>query len=114
MEIKRGEIYKVDLDPIRGSEIQKKRRAVIVSTDAINESSSVVITCPITDGFGKTSSIHVEIPAGEGSLEKDSVAHCGQVRAVDKERLGDRVGKLNDFKSAKVGRGLKEALNLNF
>ena len=94
--------------------MRKKRPAVVVSDDIINKFASVVIVCPITDSGGKFSPIHVEIPSGEGGLVKDSVAHCGQVRAVDRERLGARLGTLERARMAKIGRGLRIALGVDF
>ena len=113
-DIKRGEIYDADLNPIRGSEIRDRRPAIIVSTNAINKSSSVVIVCPITDAFGKDSPVHIPLAAGEGGLKKDSVVHCGQVRSIDKERLGSKYGEVDRYTLAKVGKGLKHALDLNW
>lgn len=114
MEIKRGEVYKVDLNPTRGSETKKVRPGVIVSDDSVNKSSSVIIVCPILDGFKVPSPIHIEISEGEGGLTKDSIVHCGQVRAIDKERLGIRMGRLDDFKMARISKGLTYALGISF
>ena len=112
MAIKRGEIYKVNLDPTVGSEMKKTRPALVVSADSINKASSVVIVCPITGSQGKSSPIHVELPAGEAGLTKDSVVHCGQVRSVDAQRLGERLGELDRQTMAKVGKGLRDAMSL--
>lgn len=114
MAYARGEVYQVDLDPVRGSEMKKRRPAIVVSSDAINRAAAVVIVCPITDAVGKFSPIHIEIPQGEGGLEKDSVAHCGQIRAVDKERLGRKLGTIDRARMAKIGRGLRVALGVDF
>lgn len=112
MTIKRGEVYKVNMDPTTGSEIRKQRPAVIISADSINKVGSVVVVCPITDAFLKSSPIHIEIPEGEGGLTKDSVAHCGQIRAVDAQRLGNKLGDLERQTMAKVSMGIRNALDL--
>ena len=112
MIISRGEIYRVDLDPTRGSEMKKARPAVVVSNDAINRNAAVVIVCPITDAGEKFSPVHVKIPRGEGGLAKDSVAHCGQIRAVDKERLISKMGELDPRRMETITAGLKNALDL--
>lgn len=112
MEIKRGEIYMVALDPTLGHEMKKTRPAIVVSNDSINKSASVVSVCPITDAANKTSPIHIEIPSGEGGLSKASVAHCGQVRSIDKVRLVTRLGILSSSRMAKVSEGLREALGV--
>ena len=114
MEVKRGGVYTVDLNPTRGSETKKIRPCVIVSDDSINRSSAVIIVCPILDGFKVPSPIHIEMSEGEGGLTKESIVHCGQVRAIDKERLVGRVGHLDEYKMAKISKGLKYALGINF
>lgn len=114
MDIKRGEIYYVDLEPVRGSEMKKDRPAVIVSRDAVNRVSAVVIICPITDAYGKTSTMHVPVFDGQGGLKKDSIVHCGQVRAIDKEeRIGNKIGDMPSDIMIKIEAGLKWVMELN-
>jgi len=112
MAIKRGEIYQVNLDPTIGKEIRKERPVVIVSADSINRVGNVVIVCPITDALGKSSPIHIEIQEGESGLTKDSVVHCGQIRAIDAVRLGKKLGELDRPLLAKVSKGIRDALDL--
>ncbi len=113
MSFQRGEVYLVDLEPTRGKEIQKKRLAVIVSNNVINTESSIVIICPITDATGKNSPIHIAIDRNEGGLKKLSVAHCAQIRAVDKERLMQKNGNLTAQKMKEIDAGIKLALSLS-
>jgi mRNA interferase MazF len=113
MGVQRGEVYLVDLEPTRGKEIQKKRLAVIVSNNVANVESSVVVICPITDATGKNSPIHIPIDRNEGGLKKLSVAHCLQIRAVDKERLIQKNGNLTAQKMKEIDSGIKLALSLN-
>lgn len=110
--INRGEVYWVDLEPIRGHEIAKKRPGVIVSRQTINEHSDVIVVCPLTDSYGKTSKMHVFVPAGEANLEKDSIIHCGQIRAIDKSRLGTKMGELTPATIEKVNNGLEYTLSI--
>jgi mRNA interferase MazF len=112
MQVTRGEIYWVNLDPTVGSEMKKLRPAIVVSADAINNAASVVMVVPVTDATGKTSPVHIEIPQGEGGLKKESVAHCGQLRAIDKARLAGRLGQLSLERLEEVSQGLRDALNL--
>ncbi len=114
MTILRGDVYQVDLEPVRGSEMRKRRPAIIVSSDAINRSASVVIVCPLTDSNNKFSPIHIGISKEEGGLSKNSVAHCGQIRAIDKERIGGKLGTLDRHRMAQISRGMKIALDINF
>jgi mRNA interferase MazF len=108
----RGDVHYVDLDPTKGSEIKKSRRCVVVSNDAINFNASVVIICPITDHYGKNSPIHIPIPENEGGLTKLSIAHCGQIRAVDKSRLEPKSGSLSLETMAEITKGIALAMNL--
>lgn len=58
--------------------------------------------------------IHIEIPKGEGGLSKDSVAHCGQIRAIDKERIFEKLGIFEHYRMALIGSGLRIALDVHF
>ena len=110
--IKRGEIYWVDLEPVRGSEIKKVRPALVISNNLINEHASVIIVCPITDSLGKISPIHIPISKGEANLEKDSIIHCGQLRAIDKERILKFLGRIPENKMNEIEKGLRIAMML--
>lgn len=110
--IKRGEIYWVDLEPVRGSEMKKIRPALVISNNLINEHASVIIICPITDSLGKVSPIHVPFLKGEANLEKDSIVHCGQVRAIDKERIMNFLGRVSESKMIEIEKGLHLAMAL--
>ena len=72
------------LTPTEGSERQGTRPVVVVSRDAINQYSPVVIVVPLTDRAHKTKIFPSQmiLKAGEGGLRKDSVALTEQVRAI--------------------------------
>lgn len=111
----RGEVYIADLEPVQGSEMQKKRPCVVVSSDSINFNASVIIICPITDAYGKakTSPIHIAVSPPEGGLTKDSIIHCGQIRAVDKSRLDNiAIGGLTEETMIKVTEGIAHAAGI--
>ena len=112
MAVCRGEIYTVELSPTRGSEMKFDHPCIIVSSDSINKAAAVVIVCPITDAIGKHSPIHIPIPKGESGLTKDSIAHCGQIRSIDKERLKKKWGDLQDARMKTIDAGIKLALAL--
>jgi mRNA interferase MazF len=111
--VKRGEVWLVRLDPTEGSEIRKKRPAVIVQNDIGNEHSDLTIVVPL-------SSQHVDhiypfeallTPANAG-IEKPSRALCNQIRAVDTSRCAKQVGTLNAQALAEVESALKRALGI--
>ena len=114
MVMRRGEIYDADLDPTQGSEQAGTRPVIIVSRDAINTASSVVICVPCTT-MRKDRRLfpsHALIRAPEGALSVDSVALCEQVRAVSRVRLRSLRGSLSPQTLERVDRALSIALDL--
>ena len=87
--VRRGGVFLVDLDPTRGSEIQKTRPCVVVSPDELNHHLRTVIVAPLTTG-GQAYPFRVPSRfAGKvGRVALD------QLRTVDRERLRKRVGVL--------------------
>jgi mRNA interferase MazF len=112
--VKRGDVYLAKLDPSSGSEQSGSRPVVIVSRDAINRSSPVVIAVPCTSWTEgrRIYPSQVQINEFEGGLKRISIALCEQVRAISKDRLGRRWGALSHPTLAKVDRALLIALDL--
>jgi mRNA interferase MazF len=98
--IHRGEVWWVDLDPTRGSEIRKTRPAAILSADGLNRARRTVVIVPLSTGPEVRPPIVIPTP----SFGPDSVAICDQLRAVDKTRLTRRAGVLNasDLRSIEI------------
>lgn len=95
--MRRGDIHLVDLEPARGAEANKRRPAVIVSNDAVNSTAlrfgrGVVTVVPLTSNVARVFPFQVLLPARRTGLKVDSKAQAEQVRAVDLERIGDRLG----------------------
>ena len=112
--MKRGEVYDAALDPTRGSEQAGFRPVVVVSRNAINAASSVVIVVPCTT-YREGRRVYpsqVLVEALEGGLEVDSLALGEQVRAVSKERLRRRRGRLTAGTLSELDRALLIALDL--
>ena len=110
----RGDIYDARLDPVEGSEQGGSRPVIIVSRDAINISSPVVIAVPCTT-YRPGRRIYpsqILIKAPEGGLDVDSVALGEQLRVLDKKRLGRRRGALLPMVLAQLDRALLIALDL--
>jgi mRNA interferase MazF len=98
--MRRGEVRTVDLDPARGAESKKRRPAVIVSNDAANATAArlgygVLTVVPITSNVRRVYPFQVLLPAGAAGLTEDSKAQAEQVRAVDVDRIGERLGCLS-------------------
>lgn len=111
---KRGDVYLARLDPTEGSEQAGDRPVVVVSRDAINQNSSVVIVVPCTDVNHKRRIYpsHVVIKTGDGGLTKDSVALGEQVRAINTGRFLKHMGHLNQATIVQIGAALKIALDV--
>jgi mRNA interferase MazF len=95
--IRRGDVYLVDLDPVRGSEANKRRPAVIVSNDAANSTAArlgrgVITIVPVTTNVSRIYPFQVELPAAATGLERDSKAQAEQIRSVAVECVGARLG----------------------
>lgn len=109
---RRGEVYTVDLDPVRGSEQGKRRPAVIIQNDIGNQYSPVVIVAAITSARKALHPVQVEVLPPDGGLRKKSLILLNQLRTVDKERLSKRWGRLKPETMAKVDAALKLSLGL--
>ena len=95
--MRRGEICLVDLEPVRGSEADKRRPAVIVSNDGANDVATrlgrgVVTVVPVTTNTERVFPFQVLLGVDETGLPRPSKAQAEQVRSVSVERVGRRVG----------------------
>jgi mRNA interferase MazF len=110
----RGDIYWVNLDPTVGTEIRKKRPAVVVSNDAANRRYHQVTVIPLTSQQTKSvEPFQVFISKQDSGLDKDSKALAEQVRTVSKLRLGLRAGRLSPSLMEEIDMALKIHLDLN-
>jgi mRNA interferase MazF len=112
--VRQGEVYEARLDPAEGSEQAESRPVVIVSRDAINAASPVVIAVPCTTHRPgrRLYPSQVLLHAPDGGLDVDSVALGEQVRALAKSRLRRRRGMLSPQTQAQLDCALLIALDL--
>ena len=97
MSVKRGDIYYADLSPVIGSEQGGLRPVLIIQNDIGNRYSPTVIAAAITSRMSKTHlPTHIDIYAEKAGLTKDSVILLEQVRTLDKRRLKEKMGHLDD------------------
>ena len=97
MNIRRGDIYYADLSPVVGSEQGGLRPVLIVQNDVGNKYSPTVIAAAITSRVSKTKlPTHIDIYASKVGLAKDSVVLLEQIRTIDKVRLKEKMGHLDD------------------
>ena len=99
--IKRGDIHHADLNPTIGSEQGNYRPVLVVQNDTGNENSPAIVIVPITGKQRKNPlPTHVLIPQSCG-LDKDSYALTEQIRTIDRSRLTDFIGHIdNELQSA--------------
>ncbi len=97
MSVRRGDIYYADLSPVIGSEQGGLRPVLIVQNDIGNKYSPTVIAAAITSRMSKAKlPTHIDIYANEVGLAKDSVILLEQIRTLDKRRLKEKMGHLNE------------------
>ena len=115
MLVKRGEIYYADLSPVVGSEQGGVRPVLIVQNDIGNRHSPTVIAAAITSRRDKAKlPTHIDVQAATCGLTKDSVVLLEQVRTLDKRRLKDRMGELDEPSMMRVDHALQVSFGLPF
>lgn len=107
MTVKRGDIYYADLSPVVGSEQGGVRPVLIVQNDVGNKYSPTIIAAAITSKINKAKMpTHIELSANEYGLNKDSVVLLEQIRTIDKQRLKEKIGKLDADMMTRVDKAL--------
>jgi len=95
--VKRGDIFYADLSPVVGSEQGGTRPVLIVQNDTGNKHSPTVIAAAITSQTGKARlPTHITLTGSNYGLSKDSVILLEQVRTIDKRRLREHMGRLDE------------------
>jgi mRNA interferase MazF len=113
MTVKRGEIYYADLSPVVGSEQGGVRPVLIVQNDVGNKFSPTVIAAAITSQKEKSRlPTHIELPSVECGLSRDSVVLLEQIRTIDKRRLKERMGLLDDSAMSEINKALSISFGL--
>ena len=113
MTIRRGDIFYADLSPVIGSEQGGLRPVLIVQNDVGNRYSPTVIAAAITSRMGKTKlPTHIDVSAPEVGLAKDSVILLEQIRTLDKQRLKEKMGHLDDATMRVVNSAIQVSFGL--
>lgn len=109
--MKRGEIYRADLNPVVGSEQGGIRPVVIIQNDIGNQHSTTVIVAAVTTRSKKTNlPVHVPITAEESGLSRDSMVLLEQVRTLEKSRLTRYLGCLTPEAMRRIDKALRLSL----
>ncbi|MGI8522325.1 MAG: type II toxin-antitoxin system PemK/MazF family toxin [Nocardioides sp.] len=95
----RGEIRLVGLEPVRGSEVNKRRPALIVSNDRANAAAGrlgrgVITVVPVTSSVERVYPFQTLLPAATTGLPRDSKAQTEQIRSISVERVGPVLGRV--------------------
>ena len=113
MSVKRGDIYYADLSPVIGSEQGGLRPVLIIQNDIGNRYSPTVIAAAITSRMGKTKlPTHIDIYAERAGLAKDSVILLEQIRTLDKRRLKEKMGHLDETMMRAVNNAIAVSFGL--
>ena len=111
MIVKRGDIFYADLSPVVGSEQGGVRPVLVVQNDIGNKYSPTVIVAAVTSQINKAKMpTHIELSANEYGLSKDSVVLMEQIRTIDKKRLKEKIGHMDE----ELQHSIDEALRISF
>ena len=112
--VRRGDIFYADLSPVVGSEQGGLRPVLIIQNDVGNRYSPTVIAAAITSRMGKTKlPTHIDIYADRVGLAKDSVILLEQIRTLDKRRLREKMGHLDDSVMEEVNNAIAVSFGLH-
>ena len=113
IEIRRGDVVIVRLDPAEGHEMKKTRPAVVVQNDVGNRNAGTTVVAPAT-GTHRGYPFEVLVEADGSPFEQDSSVRLDQVRVVSIEtRIHSVVGSLRESVMAEVDEALKLSLGLD-
>ena len=111
MNVRRGDIFYADLSPVVGSEQGGIRPVLIVQNDVGNRFSPTVIAAAITSQKDKARlPTHIQLKSLGSGLARDSIVLLEQIRTIDKRRLKEHMGRLDDTSMTRVD----EALQISF
>ena len=112
--VRRGDIFYADLSPVVGSEQGGLRPVLIIQNDVGNRYSPTVIAAAITSRMGKTKlPTHIDIYADRVGLSKDSVILLEQIRTLDKRRLREKMGHLDEAVMEEVNNAIAVSFGLH-
>ena len=112
MIVKRGDMFYADLSPVVGSEQGGIRPVLVIQNDTGNKYSPTVIVSAITSQLNKNKlPTHIELDTKEFGLKSNSVILAEQIRTIDKSRLKEKIGHIDD---TKIMNRINNALGVSF
>ena len=115
MPIHRGEIYFVNLNPVKGREQAGSRPVLVLSIDAINKQPLVVTVVVGTKGenISRDFPTNVRVSPEDSGLPLETVFLCFQIRSLDPKRFPEKpAGKLSAEKLKRIGMVVRHCLGL--
>ncbi|MFJ7932300.1 type II toxin-antitoxin system PemK/MazF family toxin [Peribacillus sp. NPDC096448] len=113
-EIKRGEIYNIDLSPVAGSEQSGLRPALIIQNDIGNENSPTVIIAVLTKQIKRNNfPTHIYLDKDKFKLKENSILMLEHIRTVDKTRIFDKVSSIDEKTMFEVEQKILISLGIN-
>lgn len=114
MQVHRGDIVIVELDPTRGSEQRGTRPCLVVQNDVGNENAPTTIAVPFTTSYNeRLYPFEVLVTAEESALREDSVAICSQIRTISiEQRVTENLGAIPHHRMEDVDTALEYSLGL--
>lgn len=114
MNVHRGDIFYADLSPVVGSEQGGMRPVLIVQNDVGNRFSPTVIAAAITSQKDKAKlPTHIQLNSGTSGLARESIVLLEQIRTLDKRRLKECMGRLDEESMRKIDHALSISFGLN-
>jgi len=112
-QCRRGELYWANLNPVKGHEQGGRRPVLIIQNDIGNQYSPITIVAPLTTSFEKRAyPIEVRVLPGANGLSSESSILLNQIKAIDKDRLEERIGVLDRDLMGRVDMAIKLSLGL--
>lgn len=113
VEIRKGDIFLVDLEPVKGSEQGGRRPCIIIQNDVGNKYAPTTIIAPVTSKeFTRAFPTNVFLGKRDSGLDKDSTILLNQIRTIDKARLVKKIGSLDSGLMSFVDLAIKVSLGL--
>ena len=108
---RRGDVWLVNWNPVRGSEQAGRRPALVIQNDIGNEKAATTIVAAISSTV-RVYPMNVQVTPPEGGLERPSIIKTSQILTISKERLEKRLGSLSQKRMDQVDRAIKLSLSL--
>ena len=112
MVVRRGDMFYADLSPVVGSEQGGIRPVLVIQNNTGNKYSPTVIVSAITSQLNKNKlPTHIELDSQEFGLKSNSVVLAEQIRTIDKSRLKEKIGHIDDNR---IMNRINNALGVSF